>query len=58
MTKIILNFPARRSVPLCCVWMATGNPAQPLVCMWMADRQLADHQSPDVEEPRARLLCA
>jgi hypothetical protein len=36
MTKIILTFPVRRSVPLTRVWVRTGNPALPLVSKWVS----------------------
>ncbi len=58
MTKVILNFPIRRSAPLSCAWVTTGNPAQPLAAKWIADCKPAGQQPPDVEEPPARLLCA
>jgi hypothetical protein len=34
MTEIILTFPVRRTAPLSCIWIRTGNPAQPLICRW------------------------
>jgi hypothetical protein len=40
MTKIILSFPVRRTAPLACMWVRTGNPAQPLVCRWVSQSEL------------------
>jgi hypothetical protein len=38
MTKIVFNFPNRKTSSLSCFWIETGNPAQPLARRWI-DRQ-------------------
>ena len=59
MTKIILNFPVRRTAPLTRVWFKTGNPAQPLVCKWTSRQQLdAEFVATGTDEPASSRLGA
>jgi len=59
MTKIILNFPVRRTAPLTRVWFKTGNPAQPLASRWMASQQpAAESDSGIADSPQTGRLCA
>jgi hypothetical protein len=59
MTKIILTFPVRRSVPLTRVWVRTGNPALPLVSKWVSHpNSTANPTTSEVNEPEPCRLCA
>ncbi|MGC9223443.1 MAG: hypothetical protein ACP5E2_05930 [Terracidiphilus sp.] len=59
MTKIIHMFPVRRTAPLWCVWIKTGNPAQPLVCKWTSRQKIdAALVAAGTDEPASCQLCA
>ena len=59
MTEIILTFPVCKAVPLSCVWINTGNPAQPLACKWTACRESGtDVVAVEAKERERRRLCA
>ncbi len=59
MTEIILTFPVRRTGPLSCVWIKTGNPAQPLACRWIPREEPGGNLTPtEVTEPQRHSFCA
>lgn len=59
MTEIILTLPVRRTAPLSCVWIKTGNPTQPLICKWTATGESGGaHAAIKADEPEGHRLCA
>jgi hypothetical protein len=59
MTEIIFTFPVRRTTPLSCVWIETGNPAQPLISKWISRPKAgADLTAPGTGEPEDCRPCA
>ncbi|MFP5210731.1 MAG: hypothetical protein ACLGRW_15745 [Acidobacteriota bacterium] len=57
MTSTNFVFIDRHRTPLCCVWIATGNPKQPLVCRWVGGES-GDSRQVEVEAELWRARCA
>jgi hypothetical protein len=59
MFRNVFVMPARGSVRLVCVWLATGDAANPLICHWMMQpEEPAGRGEAEVFETLEPALCA